>query len=118
MTRSFVELPIFTKRWTELGFDDKDLFQLQDMLLKNPEAGPVMRGTGGIRKVRFSFENRGKSGSARVCYIDCAEYTVIYMITVFSKNEKDNLSPEEKNTLKRLVKELKDEAGKRSLRNV
>lgn len=40
------------------------------MLLKDPESGPVMEGTGGIRKVRFPLENKGKSGSVRVCYTD------------------------------------------------
>lgn len=82
------------------------------MLLKNPESGPVMEGTGGIRKVRFALENRGKSGSVRVCYTDFAEYEVTYLITVFTKNEQANLSDEEKNVLKKLVKALKDETAK------
>lgn len=112
MIRSFIELPLFTKRWHELGFNDEDMFQLQDILLKNPEAGRVMQGTGGIRKVRFAFENRGKSGSVRICYVDFASYTVIYLITAFSKDEQDNLTQEQKNVLKKLVKTLKDEAGR------
>lgn len=73
-----------------------------------------MEGTGGIRKVRFPLENRGKSGSVRVCYTDFAEYEVTYLITAFTKNEQINLSNEEKNVLKKLVKALKDEnANKR-----
>lgn len=44
-----------------------------------------MEGTGGIRKVRFSLENRGKSGCVRVCYTDFADYEVIYLITAFEK---------------------------------
>lgn len=71
-----------------------------------------MEGTGGIRKVRFSLRNRGKSGSVRVCYTDFAEYEVTYLITAFTKNEHENLSAEEKNALKKLVKTLKDETGK------
>lgn len=110
MLRSFIELPLFTKRWHELGFNDDDMFRLQDILLKNPEAGVIMQGTGGIRKVRFAFENRGKSGSVRVCYVDFATYTVIYLITAFSKDEQENLTHEQKNVLKKLVKTLKDEA--------
>lgn len=51
------------------------------MLLKDPESGPIMEGTGGIRKVRFPLENRGKSGGVRVCYTDFAEDEVIYLIT-------------------------------------
>lgn len=112
MKRTFIEVPLFTKRWKEIGLSDEDLLALQIMLLKNPEFGPVMEGTGGIRKVRFALENRGKSGSVRVCYTDFAEYEVTYLITAFTKNEQANLSDEEKNVLKKLVKALKDEAAK------
>lgn len=110
--RTFIEVPLFTKRWKEIGLNDSDLLNLQIMLLKNPESGPIMEGTGGIRKVRFPLENKGKSGSVRICYTDFEEYEVIYLITAFTKNEQDNLSTEEKNVLKKLVKALKEEAGK------
>lgn len=113
MTRTFVELPLFSKRWKEIGLEDKELFNLQIMLLKDPESEPVMEGTGGIRKVRFLIQNRGKSGSVRVCYTDFAEYEVIYLITAFTKNEQDNLTQDEKNVLKKLVKSLKEEVQKR-----
>lgn len=112
MTRTFIEVPIFTKRWKEIGLSDGELRSLQIMLLKDPESGPVMEGTGGIRKVRFPLENRGKSGSVRVCYTDFAEYEVIYLITAFEKKEQENLSAEEKSVLKKLVKSLKSEAAK------
>ncbi len=110
--RTFIEVPLFSKRWKEIGLNDSDLLNLQIMLLKNPESGPIMEGTGGIRKVRFPLENKGKSGSVRICYTDFEEYEVIYLITAFTKNEQDNLSAEEKNVLKKLVKALKEEAGK------
>ena len=51
MKRTFIEVPLFTKRWAEIGLTDKDLRRLQIMLLKDPESGPVIEGTGGIRKV-------------------------------------------------------------------
>ena len=70
-----------------------------------------MEGTGGIRKVRFPLENKGKSGSVRVCYTDFEEYEVTYLITAFTKNDKDNLTQDEKNVLKKLVKALKQEAA-------
>ena len=112
MNRQFVEVPLFTKRWAEIGLGNEELLALQMMLLKNPESGPVMEGTGGIRKVRFPLEHRGKSGSVRICYTDFEEYEVTYLITAFTKNEQQNLSAEEKNVLKKLVKMLKSEAGK------
>lgn len=112
LIRTFVEIPLFSKRWTEIGLDEDDLLALQIMLLKDPESGPVMEGTGGIRKVRFPLKNRGKSGSVRVCYADFEEYEVTYLITAFTKAERENLTQEEKNVLKKLVKSLKDEAAK------
>lgn len=108
MTRTFIEVPLFTKRWREIGLTDDDLLQLQIMLLKDPESGPVIEGTCGIRKVRFPLENRGKSGSVRVCYTDFAEYEVTYLITAFTKKDQENLTDEEKNVLRKLVKSLHD----------
>ena len=61
MIRTFIEVPLFTKRWKEIGLNDNDLFQLQIMLLKDPESGPVIEGTGGIRKVRFPLETEEKA---------------------------------------------------------
>ena len=112
MIRTFIEVPLFTKRWKEIGLNDDDLLALQIMLLKDPESGPVMEGTGGIRKVRFALNNKGKSESVRVCYTDFAEYEVTYLITAFTKNEQENLTKEEKNVLKKLVKCLKEEAAR------
>lgn len=60
-TRTFIEVPLFTKRWKEIGLNDGDFLNLQTMLLKNPQSGPVMEGTGGIRKVRFPLENKSKT---------------------------------------------------------
>ena len=93
MIRTFIEIPLFTKRWKEIGLGEDELRALQIMLLKNPESGPVMEGTGGIRKVRFPLE---KSGSVRVCYTDFAEYEVTYLITAFEKKSQENLTNEEK----------------------
>lgn len=108
MIRTFIEVPLFTKRWREIGLTDDDLLQLQIMLLKDPESGPVIEGTGGIRKVRFPLENRGKSGSVRVCYTDFAEYEVTYLITALTKKDQENLTDEEKSVLRKLVKSLRD----------
>ena len=99
MTRTFIEIPLFTKCWSEIGLNDDDLLQLQIMLLKDPESGPIIEGTGGIRKVRFPLKDQGKSGSVRVCYTDFAEYEVTYLITAFAKKEQENLSDDEKKVL-------------------
>ena len=72
-----------------------------------------MQGTGGLRKIRFALQGKGKSGGARVCYVVFAEFEMIYLITAFTKDEQDNLSQEEKNILKKRIKELRDETARR-----
>lgn len=57
--------------------------------------------------MRFSFENEGKSGGVRVCYVDFVVERVIYLITVYPKSEKDNLSQSERNNIKMLIEVLK-----------
>lgn len=103
MTRSFVELPLFRTRWEDLGMTDADLMRLQAELLADPKVGDVMRGTGGVRKMRFAFEHKGKSGGARVIYIDFEVYEKIYLLTAYTKNEKENLTKEEQNELRKLI---------------
>ena len=119
MTRTFIELPLFQAKWKDLGLDDADLRRLQEELLADPKVGAVMRGTGGVRKMRFAFEDRGKSGSARVIYVDFEVYEKIYLITAYPKNEKENLTDQERNEIHRLIDILKaqleenDKEGKR-----
>ncbi len=103
MTRTFVELPIFSTRWKEMGLNDDDLRRLQEELLTDPKVGEVMKGTGGVRKMRFAFEKRGKSGSVRVIYVDFEVYEKIFLITAYTKNEKDNLTDSEKKEVKQLI---------------
>ncbi len=107
MTRTFIQTEEFSKRWDRLGFDDDDLRKLELELLYDPEAYPVIRGTGGLRKIRVSFKNSGKSGSSRVCYVDFIADEIIYLITVYSKDEKDNLTRAECNEIKKAIGFLK-----------
>lgn len=109
MKRTFVELPVFRSEWKGLGLDDEDLRRLQKELLADPKIGAVMRGTGGVRKMRFAFEHRGKSGSLRVVYIDFEIYEKIYLLTAYTKSEKDNLSKVERNEIRGLVEILETE---------
>jgi hypothetical protein len=95
-----------------MGLTESDLRRLQEELLANPGLGKTIRGTGGIKKVRFAFENRGKSGSARVIYIDFVPFEKLYFITAYPKNEKDNLTKAECNELKKLVRLLESELKK------
>lgn len=110
--RTFIQTSEFTKQWAALGFDDNDLRQLELVLLQNPKTGPVMQGTGGLRKMRFAFGNRGKSGSVRVCYVDFVLAETIYLITCYPKDKKDNLTAAEKNAVKRIIEALDRELRK------
>ena len=106
MTREFVMLPEFEKQWKQLGLTDDDLNRLQSELLVDPQTGDVMQGTGGVRKMRFALENRGKSGSVRIIYVDFVIYEKLYLITAYPKNEKDNLSKAERTAIKQMVEYL------------
>lgn len=112
MQRTFVQTSEFTKQWSALGLDDDDLRKLELMLLQNPEIGPVLQGTGGLRKMRFALENRGKSGSVRVCYVDFVLAEIIYLITCYPKNKKDNLTAGEKNVVRKVIEALEKELRK------
>jgi hypothetical protein len=106
MTRKFVMMPEFDRQWQKLGLGDDELRELQETLLQNPKAGDVMRGTGGLRKIRIAFEGKGKSGGGRVVYVDFTMHESIYLITAYPKNEKDNLSKAEQNEIAKMIVRL------------
>ena len=95
-----------------LGLTDIDLNHLQHELIIDPQKGAVMPGTGGLRKLRFAFENRGKSGSLRVVYVDFVVYEKIYFVTAYPKSEKDNLSQEERNIIKKMIADMENTLSK------
>lgn len=76
---------------------------------KTPKRAYSCRGTGGLRKIRFAFENRGKSGSSRVCYVDIVVKQTVFFITAYAKNEKENLSKAERNSIRQLIELLERE---------
>ncbi|MDO5408151.1 MAG: type II toxin-antitoxin system RelE/ParE family toxin [Eubacteriales bacterium] len=106
MTRTFIQTQEFVRNWERIGLTDEDLRRLELEILKNPKAGAVIPGTGRLRKMRFAFEHTGKSGSSRVCYVDFKEKGTVYLITVYAKNEKENLSMSERNAIKKMVELL------------
>lgn len=109
MTRMFIQTNEFVKKWEELGLTDDDMRRLEYTIMKNPKVGPVIPGTGKLRKMRFAYENRGKSGSTRVCYVDFLVYDTIYLITVYAKKEKETLSKTDCNGIKKLIASLETE---------
>ena len=111
MDRTFVQTTEFSKRWDALGLNDDDLRRLEIDILQDPSKYPVIQGTGGLRKARLAIEQKGKSGSIRVCYVDILLTETIYLITVYAKGEKENLTKAERNCIKAAVKALKKNAG-------
>ena len=99
-------MPIFDKQRRAMGLDDNDLQALQIELLKDPQIGSVIQGTGKLRKMRFAFPNRGKSGSSCVLYVDFVLAETIYLIFAYPKNEKDNLTDEERNNIKKMIAKI------------
>ncbi|MGB9117634.1 type II toxin-antitoxin system RelE/ParE family toxin [Bradyrhizobium sp.] len=77
-----------------------------ERLANDPTCGAVIPGSGGLRKVRFGFGARGKSGGARIIYLFSGESLPVFILTVFAKNEKANLSPAERNALAKMVTEM------------
>jgi len=111
MIREFVRLPEFERQCRHIGLDEDDIQKIENVLLLDPAIGDIITETGGLRKFRFALPDldRGKSGGARVIYIEFAFYEKIYLVTVYAKSETENLSRAEKNELKKLVKILESE---------
>ena len=101
----FIETPVFTRQILQLMSDD-EYTSLQQELLDDPEKGALIKAGGGIRKMRFGLEGQGKSGGVRVIYYWLKEDGQIYMLLVYPKSEKDNLTDRETAILRDLVKEL------------
>lgn len=98
----FIEAPIFSRLIHEY-LDDTEYLALQWSLALHPETGNVIPGSGGVRKLRWKATNRGKRGGLRIIYYWRNTAEEIWMLTVYAKNEEENLPPE---VLQRLREEL------------
>ena len=105
MELTFVQLPRFASRWAKLRLNDDDLQALERILLRNPEAGTGVAGTGGLRKVRFAPPSRhvGKSGAFRVGYTYFRTAEAVYLLAIYPKNEQANLTAAEKAESRKLI---------------
>jgi hypothetical protein len=98
----FIETPLFTKRVKAI-LDDDSYAAFQRHLAAHPDAGDLIEGTGGLRKIRVAASGRGKRGGARVIYFHFVTATRIALLHIYTKNEQANLSTEEKGALKRII---------------
>ena len=104
MRAIFVELPAFSRYRTEY-LDDEGLRRLQETMMKNPEAGDVIEGTSGLRKLRHGDPRRGKGkrGGLRVIYYWWDGRSQFWLFTLYDKDDMPDLTSDEKKTLKRLL---------------
>ncbi len=98
----FKETSFFTRQVTELLGDD-ELNNLQWFLMADPEKGDLIRGSGGLRKLRWGGTGRGKRGGLRVIYYWHVPGSTILMLLAYPKNEQDNLSPAQLKFLKSII---------------
>lgn len=101
----FIETPTFTRGITQLLSDD-EYAKLQIALMQNPALGDVIRGGGGIRKLRYALSGRGKRGGVRMIYYWLNETHQIYMLLAYAKSVKDTLNAQELSVLREFVKGL------------
>ena len=101
----FFETPVFTRRVTELLSDD-EYAELQKVLVADPNAGDLIPGSGGLRKIRWAIQGRGKRGGARIIYYHLISRDQFYILLIYGKNEQDDLSPEQLRMLKKAVEAI------------
>lgn len=95
---------------------DDELDDALDAIARDPECGDLIPGTGGVRKLRIAASGRGKRGGARVIYYFFDAHNPIYLVTVFAKNERSDISAAERNALRKLTSAMKAEMRARRQR--
>lgn len=100
--RTVVESPIFQRLWPRY-WDEDERAEFAVFIARDPDAGSVIRGSGGVRKVRWAREGTGKSGGVRIIYLTRNEADEVYLLTLYAKSESENISL---NTLKEIRRAL------------
>jgi len=110
----FIEAPAFT-RYQAQYLADESFREMQNFLMESPEAGDVLQGTGGFRKLRWldSRRGKGKRGGLRVIYYHFPDDAQIWFLTVYDNNEADDLSSQQKKALKVLIDTEKEARSKK-----
>ncbi len=111
--QTVVETPTYLKAASTL-FRDSERAEILTAIASDPEAGDLMPGTGGYRKRRFGRAGMGKRGGARVVYLYGGSEFPIFLITVYAKAEKGNLSKAEQNALAKMAKSFFEDYGRKT----
>jgi hypothetical protein len=107
-----VETPEFLAATRELLTVEERIL-LVDFLAENPASGELIKGTGGVRKLRWALEGRGKSGGARIIYYYHNASLPLFLLTAYAKNVRADLSQSDRNDFRRLTKLLVESYGRR-----
>lgn len=99
-----IETSVFTRQVSELMSDEEYLL-LQAALIFEPDRGDLIPRSGGLRKIRWKAEGRGKRGGSRIIYYWQAQKDQIYMLLAYSKNQQENLTNEQLKVLRKLVEQ-------------
>ncbi len=92
-----------------MGLNDDNLLDLEVVLLKDPQVGDVIEGTGGARKMRIQLEGRGKRGGGRVIYLDVFEHENLYLLFAYPKNVQEDFTPDQKRAIRKMIEEIRKE---------
>jgi hypothetical protein len=95
--------PTFLGDARSLGLTDGERLAIVTWIAANPQAGDVIEGTGGARKVRFAGKGKGKSGGYRVITFFSGADIPVFLLNIFAKNEKTDLAPKERRVLKSVL---------------
>ncbi|MDD2458420.1 MAG: addiction module toxin RelE [Eubacteriales bacterium] len=106
MTREFVSTSVFDQQWEALGLSENERRLLEIHLISNPISGDVIPGTNGLRKLRIPLKGKGTRGGGRVIYVDFFRYNRLYLLAVYGKNEKADLSFEDKKRLNQMIQSI------------
>ena len=101
--QTVVETPAFLIDARALGLPDAERLAIVMWIAANPSAGDVIEGTGGARKVRFAGKGKGKSGGYRVITFFTGTDIPVFLLNIFAKNEKTDLTPKERRVLKTVL---------------
>lgn len=98
-----LETHAFARSAKQAGLSEEEVFKIKYFMSENPQAGDLIPGTGGARKIRFPAPGRGKRGGYRVVTYYAADDLPVFLLDVFAKGEKINLSQAERNELRSIL---------------
>ena len=106
--QTVVELPEFIKCAKKLGLSDEEREAIVDLISSNPDAGDEISGTGGMRKLRIAGKVKGKSGGYRAITFFSGVDSPVFLVTIYGKSQKENVTDAEKNAMKSLASAIVD----------